>query len=252
MLVEQTLEKLNEMKLHGMAKAMKQWLEQPKGKDLTPEDVLGLLVDAEQMHRDNRKLQQRLKNAKLRQQACVEDIDYAHTRGLTKAVVMDLASSRWAQRHQNILLTGPTGVGKSCLACALGHKACRDGYSVVYRRASRLFDELAQARADGTYPHVLRRLAKAQVLILDDFGLEPLAATQRKELLEVLDDRYQLGSTIVASQLEPKDWHAIIGDATLADAILDRLVHNAHRLRLSGDSIRKADANLTKARRQVK
>ena len=242
MLVEQTLEKLNEMKLHGMAKAMRRWLEQPKDKELTPADLLGLLVDAEQQHRDDRKLQQRLKNAKLRQQACVEDIDYAHARGLSKAVVMDLASSRWAQRHQNILLTGPTGVGKSYLACALGQKACRDGYSVVYRRASRLFDELAQARADGTYPHLLRRLAKAQVLILDDFGLEPLAATQRKELLEVLDDRYQLGSTIVASQLEPKDWHAIIGDATLADAICDRLVHNAHRLKLGGESIRKSES----------
>jgi len=237
--------------LHGMAKALKQWLEQPRDKSLTPEDLVGLLVDAEQVHRDNRKLQQRLKNAKLRQQACVEDIDYAHARGLSKAVEMDLASSRWAQRHQNILLTGPTGVGKSYLACALGQKACRDGYSVVYRRASRLFDELAQARADGTYPHLLRRLAKAQVLILDDFGLEPLAAPQRKELLEVLDDRYQLGSTIVASQLEPKDWHAVIGDATLADAICDRLVHNAHRLMLGGESIRKAES-LTSGKKPAK
>ena len=234
-----------------MAKALKQWLEQPRDKSLTPEDLVGLLVDAEQVHRDNRKLQQRLKNAKLRQQACVEDIDYAHARGLSKAVEMDLASSRWAQRHQNILLTGPTGVGKSYLACALGQKACRDGYSVVYRRASRLFDELAQARADGTYPHLLRRLAKAQVLILDDFGLEPLAAPQRKELLEVLDDRYQLGSTIVASQLEPKDWHAVIGDATLADAICDRLVHNAHRLMLGGESIRKAES-LTSGKKPAK
>jgi len=138
------------------------------------------------------------------------------------------------------------------VACALGQKACRDGYSVVYRRASRLFDELAQARADGTHPHVLKRLAKAQVLILDDFGLEPLGSAERKELLEVLEDRYHQSSTVVTSQLEPKDWHAVIGDATLADAILDRLVHHAHRLRLAGDSIRKADANLTKARKQAR
>lgn len=239
MLVEQTLEKLEGMKLHGMAKALRQWLEQTK-KDIEPSDLIGLLADAEWMHRENRKLDSRLRNAKLKQQACIEDIDYAHARGLSKSVVMDLASSRWAQSHQNILLTGPTGVGKSYVACALGQKACRDGFSVVYRRASRLFDELAQARGDGTYPNLLRRLAKAQVLILDDFALEPLGASQRKELLEVLEDRYKVSSTIVTSQLEPKDWHAVIGDATLADSICDRLIHNAHRVKLDGDSIRKA------------
>lgn len=245
MLVEQTLEKLDAMKLHGMAKALRQWLEQPKERDLGPADLIGLLADAEWIYRENRKLDLRLRNAKLKQQACIEDIDYAHARGLSKSVVMELASSRWAQSHQNILLTGPTGVGKSYVACALGNKACRDGFSVAYRRASRLFDELAQARGDGTYPHVLRRIAKAQVLIVDDFGLEPLGATQRKELLEVLEDRYNVSSTIVTSQLEPKDWHQVIGDATLADAICDRLVHNAHRVKLGGDSIRKA-AGLTK------
>ena len=251
MLVEQTLEKLNAMKLHGMARSMRHWLEQPKDKNLTPADLLGLLVDAEWVYRENRKLALRLKNAKLRQQACVEDIDYAHSRGLSKAVVLDLASSRWVQNHQNLLITGPTGVGKSYVACALAQKACRDGYSVVYRRMSRLFDELAQARADGTHPHLLRRIAKAQVLILDDFGLENLNAAQRKELLEVLDDRYQSGSTIVTSQLEPKDWHAVIGDATLADAICDRLVHNAHRIKLAGESIRKAES-LTAAKKATK
>lgn len=251
MLVEQTMEKLAQMKLHGMARAMRQWIDQPKHADVAPADLVGLLVDAEWLYRENRKLELRLKNAKLKQPACIEDIDYAHARGLTKAVVLDLASCRWAPAHQNIILTGHTGVGKSYLACALGQKACREGFSVVYRRVSRLFDELAQARADGTHPHLLRRLAKAQVLILDDFGLEPLGVAQRKELLEVLDDRYKVSSTIVTSQLEPKDWHPVIGDPTLADAICDRLVHNAHRIKLSGESVRKAEG-LTNGKKPAK
>ncbi|HEX8697745.1 MAG TPA: IS21-like element helper ATPase IstB [Myxococcaceae bacterium] len=252
MLVDQTLEKLHTMKLYGMANYLRSWVERPGDKDVSATDLVGLLVDAEWMYRENKKLTSRLQHAKLRQQACLEDIDYAHARGLSKPQVLELSTSKWVADKHNVLLTGPTGVGKSFLACALGQKACRDGYSVVYRRASRLFDELAQARADGTHPHALKRLAKAQVLILDDFGLEPLGAAERKELLEVLEDRYHQSSTVVTSQLEPKDWHSIIGDATLADAILDRLVHNAHRLRLTGESIRKADANLTKGRKQAK
>lgn len=241
MLVEQTMEKLHAMKLHGMAHALRQWMDAPKEKALSAGDLVGLLVDAEWVYRENRKLELRLKNAKLRQQACIEDIDYAHSRGLAKAQVLELAACRWVQQHQNVIVTGPTGVGKSYLACALGQKACREGHVVVYRRMSRLFDELAQARADGTHANVLRRLAKAQVLILDDFGLEPMNATHRKELLEVLEDRYRISSTIITSQLEPKDWYPVIGDETLADAICDRLVHNAHRLKLGGDSIRKAE-----------
>lgn len=251
MLIEQTMEKLAAMRLHGMVKAMRQWLDQPKDRNLSPADLVGLLVDAEWLYRENRSLELRLKNAKLKLQACIEDIDYAQARGLSKSTVLDLATSRWVQQNQNILITGLTGVGKSYLACALGQKACRDGYAVVYRRTSRLFDELAQARVDGSYPHLLRRLAKANVLILDDFGLEPLGAAQRKELLEVLDDRYRLSSTIVTSQLEPKDWHGVIGDPTLADAICDRLVHNAHRLKLGGDSIRKAQG-LTNGKKPAK
>jgi DNA replication protein DnaC len=250
-LVAQTLEKLDALRLHGMAKAMRQWTEQPKEKDLAPADLIGLLVDAEWVDRENRKLTSRLKTAKLKQQACIEDIDYSHARGLTKDAILELASSQWVLGRQNIILTGPTGVGKSYLACALAQKACRDGFSVMYRRTSRLFDEVAQARGDGTYSNLLRRLAKSQVLILDDFGMEPLGATQRKELLEILEDRYKVNSTIVTSQLEPKDWHSIIGDATLADAICDRLVHNAHRLKLDGGSIRKAEG-LTEGKKSAK
>lgn len=252
MMVEQTLEKLNEMKLYGMAHYLRTWLERTPDMQLGPTELVGLLVDAEWVHRENKKLSTRLRNARLRQPACLEDIDYSLTRGLTKAQVLELSTSRWVAQAHNVLVTGPTGVGKSFVACALGQKACRDGHSVVYRRASRLFDELAQARADGTHAHLLRRLAKTQVLILDDFGLEPLGASERKELLEILEDRYGVGATVVTSQLEPKDWHAVIGEATLADAILDRLVHNAHRLKLTGDSVRRADGNLTRAKKGEK
>ena len=242
MLIEQTMEKLNEMKLFGMAKYLKDWMAQPKGKDMPAADLAGLLADAEWVHRDNRSLTRRLQAAKLKQAACMEDIDYAHPRGLSKAVMMDLGTCRWVQSHQNVLVLGPTGIGKSWLACALGQKACREGYSVLYRRVSRLFDELAQARADGTYPLLLRRLARAQVLILDDFGLEPLAAAQRRDLLEVVEDRYASGATVITSQLATDQWHAAIGDATVADAICDRLIHNAHRLKLGGDSMRRAES----------
>jgi DNA replication protein DnaC len=252
MLLEQTMDKLNAMKLYGMVGAMRQWLDKPKEKDITPADLVGVLTDAEWIHRENLKLSARLRNARFRQPASIEDIDYAHARGLSKAVMLDLATSRWAASHQNIILTGPTGVGKSYLACALGNKACRDGFTVVYRRASRLFDELAQARADGTYPHMLRRLAKVQILILDDFGLEILGAPQRKELLEVLDDRHGVSSTVITSQLDPKEWHAVIADPTIADAICDRVVHNAHRLKLDGDSIRKTGNGLTNGKKAAK
>lgn len=249
MLVEQTLDKLNAMRLLGMAAFLRAWLGDPKQRDISALDLIGLLADAEWMARENKKLTQRLRTARLKQPACIEDIDYSHARGLLKATMQELQTSRWIQEKQNVVLTGPTGVGKSYLACALGQKACRDGYTVTYRRVSRLFDELAQARADGTLPQLLRRLAKVNLLILDDFGLEVLGPAERKGLLEVLEDRYGVSSTIVTSQLAPDAWHPVIGDPTLADAILDRLVHNAHRLALKGDSIRRVKSDLTKDRK---
>jgi DNA replication protein DnaC len=245
MLVEQTMEKLVAMKLMGMAEALRRWMEQTKEKAMTPLDLAGLLVDAEWSDREQRKLTGRLRTARFRQDACVEDIDYQHPRGLQKAVMLDLAACRWVEAHQNVIFSGPTGVGKSYLACALGQKACRERYSVVYRRASRLYDELAQARADGTYFLLLRRLAKTEVLIVDDFGLEVLTASQRRDFLEVLEDRYGISSTVITSQLDPKNWHPIVGDETIADSVCDRLVHNAHKVKLTGDSLRKVKAGLT-------
>jgi len=242
MLLEPTLDRLTALQLHGMVAALRQWQLQPPREPLAPLDLVGLLADAEWLYREQRKLTARLKAAKLKLPACVEDIDYRHARGLPKALVQELSASRWVAAHQTVVLTGPTGIGKSYLACALGHKACRDGFSVVYRRVSRLYDELAQARADGTYLTVLRRLAKAQLLVLDDFGLEPLGAAERKGLLEILEDRYNVAATLITSQLDPADWHAVIGDATVADAICDRLVHGAHRVQLKGESLRKRAA----------
>lgn len=251
MLIEQTLEKLTALQLHGMVGALRQWQAHLSGQPLAPADLVGLLADAEWIHRENRKLTARLKAAKLKLPACVEDINYRHPRGLTKAALLDLSTSRWVAAHQTVILTGPTGLGKSYLACALAHKACRDGYTVAYRRVSRLFDELAQARADGTYLTALRRLAKVQALVLDDFGLEPLGPAERKVLLEILEDRYSLGATIITSQLDPDDWHPVIGDETVADAICDRLVHGAHRLKLTGESLRK-DKDLTNEKKPTK
>jgi DNA replication protein DnaC len=244
MLSEQTIEKLLAMKLYGMANAFRQWLDQAKGKDIAPSDLIGMLADAEWLDRENRKLSSRLRNARFRLSATLEDIDYSHARGLSKSVIVDLSGCRWIANHQNVIITGETGLGKSYIACALGQKACREGFSVIYRRASRLFDELSQARADGSYQLLLKRLAKTQLLLIDDFGLEVLTASQRRDLLEIFEDRYGVSSTIVTSQLETQHWHPVIGDETIADAVCDRLVHNAHRIKLKGEeSMRKTRLN---------
>lgn len=239
MLLEQTLERLRAMKLIGMADALARWRDDPAQRALEPADLAGLLVDAEWASRDSRRLTSLLRHAKLRLPATLEDLDLSRPRGLTKQLVAELASCSWISRHRNVVVTGPTGTGKTFLACALANRACRSGHSAAYRRASRLFDEAAQARADGSWPQLLTRLAKVHVLVIDDFGLEPLGAAERKVLLEILDDRSAVSSTVVTSQFEPKEWFAIIGDPTIADAVNDRLVHNAERLRLTGDSNRK-------------
>ena len=240
MLIEQTLQKLSAMKLSGMLSALQDWIQRgAKAHDVDPADLIGLLVDAEWTARENRRLTQRLREAKFPVQATVEAIDYQHPRGLGKQKMLELVSCRWIAEHQNLIISGPTGIGKTWLPCALGEKACREGYRVLYTRAPRLFEELYRARADGTYPRLLQRLAKMQVLIIDDLGSASLDASERRDLREVLEDRYSTSSTLITSQLNPDDWHSFIGDPTVADAICDRVVHNAHRLKLHGESMRK-------------
>jgi DNA replication protein DnaC len=235
---ETTKDKLRSLKLTGMLSALEQIQASPP-QDLSALELLGLLADAELLARENRGLARRLSGAQFRQPATLEDIDWRHPRGLKRPIILELQSSRWVAHHQNVIVTGPTGIGKSWIACALGQKACRDGFTVIYRRASRLFDDILQSRGDGSYPKLLARLAKVQLLIVDDFALAPLEPVARYALLDIFEERHQRGSTLITSQLDPDHWHPVIGDPTVADAICDRLVHNAHRIALNGESIRK-------------
>jgi DNA replication protein DnaC len=243
MLNEPTMDKLKALKLDAMALA---WAEQQKSADIAKlafDERLGLLVDAECVFRENRRLGRLLKEAKLKLgQACVEDIDYPPKRELDKAVVRQLATCRWVLEHQSITVTGPTGVGKTYVACALAQHACRRGFSAMYRRASRLFDELTLARADGSYARLLGKLARTDVLVIDDWGLTTSREAERHDLLEILEDRYGSRSTIMTSQIPREKWHDHLGDATVADAILDRILHNAHRIVINGPSRRKENA----------
>jgi len=239
MLNEPTIEKLHELRLSAMADAWTAQQKDTKVGSLGFDERFGLIVDAEHMARDNRRLTRLLKDAGLRiPSACIEDVRISPARGVDKATVRQLGSCAWIGEHLNVLITGLTGVGKSYLACALGQAACRKGLRVGYRRLPRLFDELALARSDGSYARVLSRLAKMEVLILDDFGLGTPKEAQRHDLLEVLEDRYGRSSTVITSQLDVKKWHEWIGDPTVADAILDRVVHNAFKLPLKGPSVR--------------
>jgi len=245
MLIHPTLDKLQALRLAGMQRALIEQMDNPQCQALTFDERFAMLVDNEYTERENRRLKTRLKKAKLRQSAAIEDIDYRHPRGLDKSLMLSLATCQWIREHHNCIFTGPTGVGKSYLASALGHKACRDGYSVLYFRSSRLFQDLAVARGDGRYEKLLRTLASTDLLILDDWGISRLTDPQRRDLFEIIEDRYDRRATLIAAQMPVEHWHEIIGEPTLADAILDRLIHNAYTITLKGESMRKTISPLT-------
>lgn len=245
MLTHPNIDKLQVLKFSGMLQALDEQLKQVDINELSFEERLALMLDRELTARENRRLASRLKKATLKQPACIEDVDFKHPRGLSQSNILSLASCQWISTHQNILLIGASGVGKTYLACALAHKACLEGYTTKYVRLTRLLQELSIAKGDGQYMKLIAQLARFDVLILDDWGLNQFNDEQRRDMLEILDDRHNVKSTIVTNQLPVEHWHEHIGDPTLADAILDRLVHNAHKINLKGDSLRKKKGGIS-------
>lgn len=244
MLLHPTLEKLTTMRLTGMASALEQQMKMDGIDDISFEERLGLLLDHEHAARETKRLKTRLRKAKLRQDSSIENIDFRHPRKLDKSLVLRLSDCQWIKDHNNLIITGPTGVGKSFLACAFAQKACREGFSALYLRMSKFFEDMSLAKGDGRYLKLLNSFAKADLLVFDDYGLTQLNQEQRHDFLEVLEDRHNLKSTLVTSQLPIEHWHEQIGDPTMADAILDRLVHSAHKIKLQGESMRKKIANI--------
>jgi len=244
MLVQPLIEKLNLLGLAGFRAAFEEQLQNPHYAELSFEERLGLLVDIEFTRRADNSLRRRIKAARFTISATIEDLNLSQTRGLDRSLVLELAQGEWIRRHLNIIVLGPTGAGKTYLACALGHAACRQGFSVRYERTSRLLHEIMLSHADGSFPKFLRTLARLKLLVFDDWLRDPLTLAQARDLLEILDDRYGRSSTLVATQIPVEDWHARFPDPTIGDAILDRLVHNAYRLQLKGESMRKAYSTL--------
>ena len=244
MLIHPTIEKLKSMRLAGMAKGLRAQLENPEIHSLPFEDRLTLLVEAELLEREIRQLGSRLRNAKLRENAALEDLDTRASRGLDRALLGSLATCQWIKRHHNLVITGATGAGKTWLACALSHTACRQGMTAAYHRLPALMQDLDLARHDGRYRKLMRALARTELLVLDDLGIAPLSVEQLRDLLEIIDERYQKRSTLITSQLPIASWHEALGDPTMADAILDRVVHNAYKIKLDGDSMRKLRAKI--------
>lgn len=245
MLNQETVEKLIAMKLFGMAEAFREQLQQPDMDRLSFEERFGMIVERHWSWKENTRLKRLLSEARLKLNACLEDIDYRSSRGLDKSVLMRLSSCEWLRQHHNILITGPTGVGKTFLACAFANKACRAGYSSLYLRTPKLFYQLAISRGDGSYGKLLAKLAKTNLLVIDDLGIASINEQERRDLLEIIEDRHGNASTIITSQLPVESWYEQLGDPTIADAILDRLLHNAHKISMKGESMRKIHSALT-------
>lgn len=247
MLIHPTLDQLRTLKLTGMVKALEEQMQMADIDSLSFEQRLGLMADREITERQNRHLKTRLRKARLRQSASVEDIDYRHPRGLDRALVAKLQSCDWIKERHNLIVTGPTGTGKTFLACALAHKACREGFSALYLRIPRLLQDLFISKGDGRYAMLLKSMSKTDLLLLDDWGMSKITSEQSRDLLELIDDRHGLRSTLITSQFPVDHWHELIEDPTLADAILDRIIHNAYKINLEGDSMRKIRSKLTQA-----